>query len=284
MTDTTIRTGVTGPTTLPNEPSPGDNAPGTDLIKGQAQTNQSGKPPATVQVIGNQQDVVGLNSVQGNAAQPADDAEDTDSPFSNNKAAVDKTAAKPMAGKRLTEEWTSKIDGHAAKASKTFLFAGPHQSHVMSLRKSFDEVAKKNPTQADVRSAQLATALHTAITKDYTGGGNFSAGEKGMRESYMTLAALVSHARNDDTATTKLDVLRAVMSLKPEDRRALIEADLAGSRALTGLMHEAMTEATGNDEQIATPLFKKYKAELNYAFVTLTLDRRDPTGTASALF
>ncbi|MEO1774029.1 MAG: hypothetical protein AAFS07_03670 [Pseudomonadota bacterium] len=283
MTDTTIRTGVIGPTTLPNEPSPADNAPGTGLINGQAQTNLSGNLAATGQVIGNQQDLVGLNSVQGTAAQPAGDAEDTASPFSNNKAAVDENAAKPMAGKRLPKEWTSQIDGYAAKDSKSWN-AGRQQRRVISLRDSFDKVAEKNPTQADVRSVKLAEALHTAITKDYTGGGNFSAGGKGMRESYMTLAALVSHARNDNTATTKLDVLCAVMFLKPEDRRALIEADLAGSRELTGLMHEAMTEATGNDQQFATALFKEYKAELNYAFVTLTLDWRDPTGTASALF
>lgn len=132
-----------------------------------------------------------------------------------------------------------------------------------------------------MRSQKLAEALHRAITKNDTGVGDLSDGATGMREPHRTLAALIAHARKDDTATTTLDVLSAVIFLRPRDRRALIEADLAGSRELTGLIHEAMTGATGNDVQVAKRVFEEHKVELSYPFIMLTLDWRDPTGMAS---
>ncbi|MEL6196806.1 MAG: hypothetical protein AAFT19_03060 [Pseudomonadota bacterium] len=132
-----------------------------------------------------------------------------------------------------------------------------------------------------MRSQKLAVALHTAIAKNYTGGGDLDDRAAGMCEPYRTLAALIAHARKDDTATTTLDVLSAVIFLRPRDRRALIEADLADSRELSGLIHEAMTEATGNDVQVAKRLFEEHKTELSYPFITLTLDWRDPAGKAS---
>lgn len=249
---------------------------------------------------------VGLNSVVGRHMEHAIDgplgqdlplggAEDDvepaiqrSSPFSTDRGAIGPGTASPMAGKTLPETWATRMDKHAKGTSGSF-WVGPHQTEVRAMKQELSAAAGRAAGDGMMRSVELGKALATMIQRDYTAEGGLSDGAGKLRQAHMSLVSLVEHARSDSTPTTKEDVLRSVMLLNLTDRHALLEADLAGSKALTGLLYEAMDEvlksatATPNEKADVKALFQGFKAASDLAYMTLKLDAADPTGQASAL-
>lgn len=267
--------------------------PGLDSVVGTGRSDVSSSVPNNRGVLGQSSDSVSLEDVIGVEREirlevehePEEVAPEKPSPFSGDKTAIGPNAPKINADKKLPEDWATRMHKHAKGTSGRFN-VGAHQTAIRGMMRDFANKAAENPgaKQGDMRSLELAKQLHTALNTAYTAEQGVSQGAGELRQAHMVLAAVVEHARSEDTPTTKLDLMLAVMTLKPEDQKKLFEADLAGGKQLTGILYEAMTEAEGPDQAVAKSLFNAFKAASNQAYVTLTLDRADPTGQSTQVF